>query len=69
MWGYIPLRTRRRLWVQHYSERKVNKITPETETSSPAAGINVGDVSDAKITRASDTMSESSARKGAQGIS
>ena len=38
-------------------------MTPETETASPAAEINGGDGSDAKITRASKT-SEPNSRKG-----
>ena len=37
-------------------------MTPETETSSPDAGSNGGDDSDATITRYSDTTSESNTR-------
>ena len=42
-------------------------MTPETETASPAAGINVWDRSDATITLFYDTTIESSARNGVQG--
>ena len=41
-------------------------MTSETETASPAAGRNVGDVSDAKISLASETR-ESNSRNGVQG--
>ena len=42
-------------------------MTPETETASPAAGINCGDSIDSKITCASDTSSKSSGINGFQG--
>ena len=41
-------------------------MTQETETASPAAGRNVGDVSDAKISLASETR-ESNSSNGVQG--
>ena len=45
----------------------MNKKISETETVSSAAGSNVGDSSDATITRASDTTKESSASNGGRG--
>ena len=43
-------------------------MTPETETASPAAGINVWDRSDATITLFYDTTIESSARNRGRGF-
>ena len=42
-------------------------MIPETETASPAAGINGKDGRDATITCASDTTIKSSASNGGQG--